>query len=131
MKDWKNYEVRFKALGDFITSARIAQGKSVRQLAKELDISASGLHMIEKGIGSSEDTIKKMSQVLMVDSDELLALGGKISSDIRDIILGNPKEIAKFLRVWKDLGQPEKLELWRFICSIKIAKLRNNHKTKE
>jgi hypothetical protein len=42
-----------------------------------------------------------MASLLKVDPDQLLSLSGKISTDVKEIILSKPKEMADFLRTAK------------------------------
>jgi len=43
----------------------------------------------------------------LYDEDELLALAGRIAGDLSDTIARNPREMAAFLRVAKDLPAEE------------------------
>ena len=47
---------------------------------------------------SSEEVIVKLAEVLDQDPDVLLALAGKLSSDLRQIIIRRPKVFADLLR---------------------------------
>lgn len=53
----------------------------------------------------SEGTIKKLAHELELDPDVLLAMAGKISSDLRDIICQRPQLFSKLLRELK--SQPD------------------------
>ncbi len=73
---------------------------SLRQVAGALDIEPSYLSKIERSIEPppGEETIKALAKILDEDSDLLLALAGKISSDLRRIILKRPQLFAELLR---------------------------------
>lgn len=73
---------------------------SLRRVAAELDIEPSYLSKIERGIEPppGEGTIKDLARILGEDPDVLLALGGKISSELRGIILKRPRLFAELLR---------------------------------
>lgn len=77
---------------------------SLRQFAQAVGISATFLSKVETGEFNppAPETIMKMAGLLHVDPDELLALAGKVDPGLRDIIRGQPKEIANFLRTARD-----------------------------
>ena len=50
----------------------------------------------------SENTVRRLAQELNVDPDLLLAMAGKVSSDLKNIILGRPQLFADLLRQLKD-----------------------------
>jgi transcriptional regulator with XRE-family HTH domain len=87
------------AFGKFIREKRLEKGISLRKLAKELDVSASYLSQIELGflLPPSEKVIVVLASLLDQNCDELLARAGKISSNLRDIIISNPKLCSKLL----------------------------------
>lgn len=91
--------------GDYIRNAReglFATDKaySVRQLAKRLDIEPAYLSKIERGVFAppSEEVIVKLAYELGEDADVLLALAGKLASDLQQIILQRPQLFAELLR---------------------------------
>ncbi|HCK82889.1 MAG TPA: XRE family transcriptional regulator, partial [Candidatus Competibacteraceae bacterium] len=65
---------------------------SVRQTAQRIGVEPAYLSKIERGDVSppSEDTIRKLAADLGEDADLLLALAGKVSSDIREIVMKRP-----------------------------------------
>jgi HTH-type transcriptional regulator, competence development regulator len=73
---------------------------SLRKLAERVGIEPSYLSKIERGQESppGEDTICRIAAELGEDSDTLLALGGKVSSDLVQIIRERPALMAKLLR---------------------------------
>jgi transcriptional regulator with XRE-family HTH domain len=83
---------------------REASGVSLRQFAFGLKLSPTFISKLERGepITASEETIRAMATTLGVDPDEFLSLSGKISTDVKEIILEKPKEMADFLRRVKD-----------------------------
>ena len=50
----------------------------------------------------SENTVRRLAQELNVDPDLLLAMADKVSSDLKNIILGRPQLFADLLRQLKD-----------------------------
>ena len=53
----------------------------------------------------SEATIRRLAEELDEDPDALLAMAGKVSSDLRDIILRRPRLFADMLRQLKEMPQ--------------------------
>lgn len=97
------------SFGDYIRTARSAragqdQGYSLRQVAQRVGIEPAYLSKVERGLvpPPSEATIVKLAADLGEDPDMLLALAGKVSSDLRAIILRRPKEFAELIRQLKD-----------------------------
>jgi transcriptional regulator with XRE-family HTH domain len=75
-----------------------------------IGFSATYLSKIERGElpPPAEERIKEIARLLGQDQDELLALAGKVASDVRDIIKEQPQAMASFLRTARGLG-PEEL----------------------
>ena len=80
---------------------------SLRQVATRLDIEPAYLSKIERGVFAppSEEVIVKLASLLNEDADLLLAMAGKLSSDLQQIILARPQLFAELLRQLKD--QPD------------------------
>ena len=78
---------------------------SLRQVAGRVGIEPTYLSKIERGELSppSEKVICKLAKELEENSDILLALGGKVSEDLKQIILKRPELIADLLRQIKDM----------------------------
>jgi transcriptional regulator with XRE-family HTH domain len=51
----------------------------------------------------AEDKVRKIAGIIGRDADELLALAGRVASDLTDIIRQRPREMADFLRAAKGL----------------------------
>ena len=78
---------------------------SVRQVAARVGVEPAYLSKIERDqvAPPSEATIRRLAEELGEDADVLLALAGKVSSDLRQIIVGRPKLFADLLRELKTL----------------------------
>ena len=78
---------------------------SLRAVAREVGIEPSYLSKIERNIEPppSEEMIRKLAGVLDEDVDVLLALAGKISADLREIICKRPALFSKLIRELKSM----------------------------
>jgi transcriptional regulator with XRE-family HTH domain len=76
---------------------------SLRQVAERVGIEPAYLSKIERGevAPPGEDTIVRLAEELGEDKDVMLALAGKVSSDLREIIRARPKIFAELLRELK------------------------------
>ena len=108
--------------GPYIREVRLARQKhstekrySLRQVAERIGIEPSYLSKIERGVLSppSEATIVKISKELNVDKDVLLAMAGKLSSDLREIIMARPQLFAQLLRELKTMPNDAILRISR------------------
>lgn len=75
-------------------------GFSLRQVAARIGVEPAYLSKIERGVfpPPSEEVIVKLAEVLGEDKDVLLALAGKLSSDLQYIIMQRPRLFAELLR---------------------------------
>ena len=73
---------------------------SVRQVAGRIGVQPSYLSKVERGevAPPSEGTIVRLAEDLDVDADVLLALGGKVSSDLMEAIRKRPALFAELIR---------------------------------
>jgi transcriptional regulator with XRE-family HTH domain len=96
--------------GDFIRQQREARRTgdaafSVRQVAARVGIEPSYLSKIERGEQAppSEQTISAIARELDEDPDVLLALAGKVSSDLQATIRKRPKLFAQLIRELRNM----------------------------
>ena len=96
--------------GKFIRTAREKRFKvdrsfSVRQVAQRIGVEPSYLSKVERDqvAPPSEATIGRLAEELGEDADLLLAMAGKVSSDLRYIILQRPQLFAELLRQLRDV----------------------------
>jgi transcriptional regulator with XRE-family HTH domain len=95
--------------GDHVRHVRAARAErnlqfSLRQVAQRIGVEPAYLSKVERGLvpPPSEATIVKLAADLGEDPDVLLALAGKVGSDLQAIILRRPKEFAELIRQLKD-----------------------------
>jgi len=77
---------------------------SLRQVAIRIGVEPAYLSKIERDQVSppSEATTRKLAAELGEDPDVLLAMSGKVSTDLKDIILKRPTLFADLIRELKD-----------------------------
>ena len=85
------------------------QGIGLRQFARQIGVSPTYLSKIERDeFGPpAEDKVNKIADLLDLDRDELLALAGKVATDLKDIIRQKPQQMASFLRTASGLSGAE------------------------
>ena len=78
---------------------------SVRRMARRVGIEASYLSKVERDEESppSEARIRSIARELGEDADVLLAMAGKVSSDLLEIIRKRPELFADLLRQLKSM----------------------------
>ena len=88
---------------------------SLRQVAARVGIEPSYLIKIERGLEPrpSEQTTRALAEALGEDPDALLAMAGKVSRDLQEIIRKRPKLFADLIRELKHLPDHSVLRLVR------------------
>lgn len=90
---------------------------SVRQVAARVGIEPAYLSKIERDQAAppSEATIRKIATELGEDADTLLAMAGKVSADLQEIIRKRPQLFASLIRELKQAPDHAVLRLTREI----------------
>ncbi len=90
---------------------------SLRQVAAKIGVEPSYLSKVERGEQRppSEEKIIALAKDLGEDPDVLLALAGKVSSDLQGVIKKRPKLFAQIIRELKDMPEHAVLKLVREI----------------
>jgi len=108
------------AFGDFVRDVREELRRreprySVRQVAARIGVQPSYLSKVERGdVGPpSESTIVRLAEDLGEDPDVMLALAGKVSSDLLEAIRRRPRLFADLIRELKDMPDRAVLGLVR------------------
>lgn len=103
------YTVHMKSFGSYVRSRRDGLAKkskdfSLRKVAGRIGVEPAFLSKVEREIASppSEAKIIALAEVLGEDKDFLLALGGKVSSDLQNIIKERPTLFAELIRRLKE-----------------------------
>ena len=108
------------AFGDYVRERRELQKRtdkaySVRQVAHRIGVQPAYLSKVERGEQAppSEQTILRLATELGEDPDVLLALAGKVSSDLQQVIRQRPQLFAQLIRELRDLPDHAVLRLVR------------------
>ena len=77
---------------------------SVRKVAARIGVQPSYISKVERGevAPPSEATILRWAEEVGEDPDILLALAGKVSADLREVIVKRPKVFAQLIRELKN-----------------------------
>ena len=106
-----------KSFGALVRREREVKEIGLREMAKMVGVSPTYLSKVERGEfpPPAEDKVKKIAKILDRDPDELLAVAGRVASDVTDIIRqhAHPREMADFLRAAKGLTADELARLAR------------------
>jgi len=109
-----------ESFGSFVKGRReeLREGDrkySQRQTAMRIGVEPSYLSKVERGepVRLSEEKVVALARDLEVDADVLLALHGKVSSDLMEVIRKRPRLFAELLRELKDLPDHAVLRLVR------------------
>lgn len=88
---------------------------SLRQVAQRIGVEPAYLSKIERGdvAPPSEATTVKLARELGEDPDVLLAMAGKVSSDLQEIIRKRPKLFADLIRELKEAPDDAILKIVR------------------
>ncbi|MFC1662400.1 helix-turn-helix domain-containing protein [Gemmatimonadota bacterium] len=106
--------------GGFVRGLRESRRKgdsaySLRKVAARIGVQPSYLSKVERGevAPPSEATILRLAGVLGVDGDVLLAMAGKISTELKRVIQQRPQLFGELIRELKDLPDQAVLRLVR------------------
>ena len=115
-----HYTSMKELFGKYIREKRLSLQKedrkfSLRQVAGRIGIEPSYLSKLERGEQSylSEEKITALANELNEDRDVLLALIGKVSIDIQEIIKKRPELFAQLIRELKNMPDTAVLKIVR------------------
>lgn len=111
---------KLSSLGDYLrqrreTLAAKDSSFSLRQLAVRCGVTPAYLSRVERDEvpPPGEETLLKLAAELLEDPDVLLAMAGKISADLRQVILSRPKLFADLIRSIKSMPDQAVLKIVR------------------
>ena len=117
-----------KTFGSYIRSLRLYRGFGLRELARQLGISAPYLSDLEKDKRGAPpvDLVRAIVKILDADSENIYDLAGKsrntIASDIEDLLIAKP-EIVSLLRSanFFNLSKQQILEIKETMTSLNTS----------
>ena len=108
------------AFGKYVRQKREALVKkdaaySVRRVAATIGVEPSFLSKVERGLEPppSEAKTIALAEALGEDPDVLLALAGKVSRELQEVIMKRPQLFAQLIREMKDMPDHAVLSLVR------------------
>ena len=106
---------RRESFGALVRREREAKGLGLREMAKLIGVSPTYLSKVERDEfpPPAEDKVKAIAKLIDYDRDELLALAGRVASDLTEIIRQRPREMADLLRTAKGLSPDGMVRLAR------------------
>ena len=115
------YTTQMKTIfGDYIREKREELKKqdstySLRQVANRIGVEPSYLSKVERGDQPppSEEKIKRIAKELKVNPDTLLAMAGKVSTELQNIIKQRPELFSQLIMELKDLPNHAVLKIVR------------------
>jgi transcriptional regulator with XRE-family HTH domain len=104
-----------RSFGALVRREREAKEIGLREMAKKIGVSPTYLSKVERDEFPPpvEEKVRKIAEIIGRDPDELLALAGRVASDLTDIIRQRPREMADFLRAAKGLTVEDMARLAR------------------
>ena len=107
--------------GAFVRQERKGREIGLREMAKKIGVSPTYLSKVERDEvpPPAEDKVRKIAEIFGIDVDELLALAGKISSDLSEIIREHPRELAALLRTTRGMTVDDVARLVREVDKTK------------
>lgn len=101
--------------GAFIRRKREAQEIGLREMAKKIGVSPTYMSKVERDefTPPTEDKVRAIANILECDPDELLAMAGRVPSDLADIIKRHPVEMSALLRTANGLSAEDLARLAR------------------
>ncbi len=96
-----------KPFGERVRALREARKITLRRFAGTVGMSPTYLSKVERGEfpPPGEEKVLAIAEALQQDPDELLALAGRVASDLPAIIRRRPHEMATFLRTASGLSK--------------------------
>lgn len=93
--------------GKELRRLREAKGISQRKLGEMVGLASGYISRIERAEFKppSEEKIVAMAEILGANKDSLLALSGKVSSDVLDAVKSNPLNMPEIIRRAEGLGE--------------------------
>jgi transcriptional regulator with XRE-family HTH domain len=109
-----------QSLGAYIRENRLKKDISLRKFAQAVGISPTMMSKVEHdemGFKAGEDTLKKIADLLEVNSDYLLSLAKKVDTDLQNMIMKKPHIMPQFLRTMGNASDETLRKIMRDVTS--------------
>lgn len=108
MKKYNEIPAGINSVGEAVRVLREAQGITLRALAEKVGVSAPFLSDLEHGRRQT-DRYEELANALNVRSDDLKQLDARVSPELKDWLLSNPR-LVSLLKDMQSSGRPVPLE---------------------
>lgn len=110
-----------QTFGQLLRERRIAKKFSLRKFAQLVGVSPTYLSQVEQDnvMPPTADRVKRMAELLEENSDEWIALAGRVPEDLPEIIHNQPTEIPQLLREASGLTAEQLRQLREQIRKLK------------
>lgn len=107
--------------GAFIRREREGKEIGLREMAKMIGVSPTYISKVERDEfpPPAEDKVRAIANIIRCDVDALLALAGRVSSDVASIIKRKPVEMATLLRTANGMSSEQIARLIRQAQKVK------------
>ncbi len=100
-----------RSLGETIRAARLATGRSLREVARTLQITPSYFSDIENDRRvPSEDVLQKFADLLHLDFDHLMAIAGRFGEDAERYLRRHPTAGVLFRKITQQNLRDDELQ---------------------
>ena len=91
---------KHQRFGHILRQKRVASGYSLRKFAELVSVSPTYLSQVEQGNvdAPTAERVKRMAKLLGENTDEWIALAGRVPDDLPEIIQRDPTEFSELLR---------------------------------
>lgn len=101
------------SFGAFVRREREAREIGLREMARRIGVSPTYLSKVEREdfTPPTEQKVRAIAQIIECDADELLALAGRVSEDVTEIIKREPRALSALLRTTSGMSADDIAEL--------------------
>ena len=117
-----------KTFGSLVRQERERRKIGLREMARQIGVSPTYLSLVERDEfpPPAEDKVAAIAKIIGRDRDELLALAGKVSSDLQKKIKEKPRATARLIHSFSELSaeDQEGLETGDFKLLLTVTRVR-------
>ena len=117
-----------KTFGSLVRQERERRKIGLREMARQIGVSPTYLSLVERDEfpPPAEDKVAAIAKIIGCDRDELLALAGKVSSDLQEKIKEKPRATARLIHSFSELSREDQegLEAGNFRLLLTVKRMR-------